>query len=195
MKKIEKALYFKIVAICVSICFIVDTTIYAAPTLRMNLMFDNTDKENRSERGLSAILKEQQIRDVLQSLRPDFGEKKELSGKEFEAHIKKLAEDLNIDYSVRREGATRFFEGVLQDASCYLHNRDFIGVLSTLFRLLILSGQPRVGFSYKDRIVQLMMVGPSMAILPLAVAVTTAIFFSLPLNVFIASHLYVYYDC
>jgi len=44
MGKIGKVLFFKIIAICVSVCLFVDITAYAMPNLRVNSMFDEIDK-------------------------------------------------------------------------------------------------------------------------------------------------------
>jgi len=46
MRKIKKVLLFKVVSICVSICFFASTIAYSAPpTLRPNLIFDKAGKE------------------------------------------------------------------------------------------------------------------------------------------------------
>lgn len=48
--KIKKGLFFKIAAICVSTCFFIDTIAYAAPALRLNLMFNGVNKQQGRER-------------------------------------------------------------------------------------------------------------------------------------------------
>ena len=45
MMKIKKGLFCKIAAICVSSCLFVDTIAYAAPGLRVNLMFNRVDNQ------------------------------------------------------------------------------------------------------------------------------------------------------
>lgn len=47
MMKIKKGLFFKIAAICVSICLFVDAIAYAAPGLRVNLMFNRVEKNKK----------------------------------------------------------------------------------------------------------------------------------------------------
>lgn len=50
MIQIRKALFFKIMAVCLSICLFADTEAYAAPALRVNLKFDNISEKQDSKR-------------------------------------------------------------------------------------------------------------------------------------------------
>jgi len=106
MRKIKKVLLFKVVSICVSICFFASTIAYSAPpTLRPNLIFDKAGKEEGKkviQGALQVVYTKTEIKKyikpIFEKLRPDFKGKDKLTGLEFEEHIKKIAEELDLDY-------------------------------------------------------------------------------------------------
>jgi len=62
MEKIKKALLFRILAVCLSICLFLDTIAYSAPVLRVNSIFDNMgyagDEKRQKEMTVMAKLAE-----------------------------------------------------------------------------------------------------------------------------------------
>ncbi len=55
MKKIKKDILFKIIAICLSSCLLLDNLAYSAPNLRANLMFGETQRQEGIKRTKDAL--------------------------------------------------------------------------------------------------------------------------------------------
>ena len=56
MRKFRKGLTFKIISICVAVYFFANTIAYAVPTLRVNSMFDNINKDEDVKRSKGVVV-------------------------------------------------------------------------------------------------------------------------------------------
>ncbi|MFC1620699.1 hypothetical protein ACFL2G_00190 [Candidatus Omnitrophota bacterium] len=202
MKRFRKVL-FKIIAICVSVCIFFHAIAYAASNLRNNLMLDEISNEdnqrivNAEKRIAMENEAEKKIKVVIEYLRPSFEGKDELSGLEFEKHIKKIAKELNTDYLRVRENAINFlpnnfgyglrgiFSSISSPIFTSLFNRIIVAVLLIIigiplffiFEHLALMGYSNSktshDFSGEKHKYKVIIASPWSAIVPLTVFVLT----------------------
>ena len=160
MIKINKGLFFKIVAACVSICVFVNTAAYCMPVLRLNSIFDKINEKKDEERAMSAVTKvvasendfKERIRTIFEFLRPDFSEKKELSAKEFEKHIRLKAEKLGISYKNTKGNLFNFLYYNLKLIIQEVRTSNFKMAMDTLIYTCIMSVAPHAGrYPYSNR--------------------------------------------
>jgi len=147
---IKKVLFFKIMAICLTVCIAIDTLGYAAPNLRANLMFEETNltpDEKRTGNLKQTILSEHEIKkrlkSILESLRPDFEGKEELSLRKFEKHVRKLNRKLGFSYYILNiNDPISMIVLNIKNLYTSLKHKKPIGVLASLFALLCLYFHP-----------------------------------------------------
>ena len=93
---------YKIIAFCLSISLIMTTATYAVPSLRLNSLFDDINKNQETGRLVGALSKQdiidKRVRPVFEKLRPNFKGKHALDVYEFEKHIEDMAQDMGVLY-------------------------------------------------------------------------------------------------
>ncbi|MBU1146906.1 MAG: hypothetical protein KKD11_00975 [Candidatus Omnitrophica bacterium] len=177
MRKIGKGLFFKTIVICVSTCVFVHTTGYAAPCLRINLIFDEDKEFAKIGKTIRAVSSENNIKShiksVLKEFRPDFNDKNELYTDEFEKYLKKEAEDLDVSYEEVRKGIVGYFKGaIINILSCW-KNRNFGELLSQIVKLIFLLPHEQVGVSVSGgHKYTLRLAGKTSFILPIIAIIT-----------------------